>query len=145
MVKPEQHDKSLCILYSNKKSDNGTVAGFQLDSSHSTIIWFLITVKNAKRLVMLLKHVKGAPWSGGLIHQVISLTAPRVEGSNLRRSSSFSSLAYDSRRQRNLWDHWDRFAWLSMFVYVKIRRHAGKKEEDVLAGICIRNDVYGTR
>ena len=28
----------------------------------------------------------GAPWSGGLIHQVISLTAPRVEGSNPGRS-----------------------------------------------------------
>ena len=28
----------------------------------------------------------GAPWSGGLIRQVISLTAPRVEGSNPGRS-----------------------------------------------------------
>ena len=32
----------------------------------------------------------GAPWSGGLIRHVISLTAPRVEGSNPGRSASTS-------------------------------------------------------
>ena len=31
----------------------------------------------------------GAPWSGGLIRQVISLTGPRIEGSKQTVSSSF--------------------------------------------------------
>ena len=31
----------------------------------------------------------GAPWSGGLIRQVIILTAPRIEGSKQTVSSSF--------------------------------------------------------
>ena len=37
----------------------------------------------------ILELRRGAPWSGGLIRHVISLTAPRVEGSNPGRSTSF--------------------------------------------------------
>ena len=59
----------------------------------------------------------------------ISLTAPRVEGSNPRRSSSFSKSILEIEMQSNT-SLADDSCRKEPLVYVKTRRHAQEEEED---------------
>ena len=84
---------------------------------------------------------QGASWSSGLHHHL------RCQGSRVRTSVDpllFLLWPMTHADKEPLGPLGSIRLTLDVRVYLKIRRHAGKEEED-LAGIRIRNDVYGTR